>query len=826
MRSNLWLLATLGLADAWVLSPRQTRASPAPPSTTPWRPKTNHPEFFSLRVDVPTECSPDATTGSDNNIGDGNAADCTFVNYAIRLENGIAIATPYNQWWDPKLPIMFVDDDTKLYTVSKQPLEFYIDTAMGALRYAPVGWLPPNSISTSFYHTGNNPLGVVGPSTAFLSWPSTQGRLAAYNCTSEISSSTVRNGASHCKLYAATDSPASYHFSTTSTESQQLVKMDFPHSQLQASIAARVYLTTGVPSIYGQPTRRDGSSDGESSTRQHSLKSSSSLRNLGSLFGRSRSSAAGSTTQLASVASTDRENDDTSITTERYHEPVIFEDETEAHESVAEGETRQQIHFQAAPHYQDDDRRNHQGLFGRRHRTTVGMHGQDQVECPQVSIPDGSTTFGRSTKVKATTTIDGASMYGADFDVTAALKSLEANEAKGTSEQTNPKEVSNRLYHHQRQPSLYVTLSSNDLERLTEELYDQTIADVHLSLFIFWINTSSENYDVARKYIRELSCDKGYNPNRLTNPCLRYLLTETKSARPEYVHPKHHHYHNATLTTTSFHRTTSLSGLKIWIHLDTETDHLCISSEPHVIYDGEVSRAERAVDPLAGGRRGRLNPAVPRVDTLPPALRELKEKRSQAALRSASMATLAAASSSTRSRYPPDTPDRPLPLAPRSASSAFLPPIPSSSPIPPVPQLPPIHRSTSSGLLSIWPSSPCPRPRPLPSLPRSTSTSTALRCPSATMLSSPPASSPPAMPAPLPFGFPAPGSAVSGINDNMSALDEYDASSETELDEADEFRSRLASIYERMVVIQGPEELDAVMEELRTLRELWAPRRV
>ncbi|KAI2481189.1 hypothetical protein Ptr902_06984 [Pyrenophora tritici-repentis] len=173
MRSDLWLFATLGLADAWVLSPRQTRASPPSPSTTLWHPKTNHPEFFSLRVDIPAGCSPDATTGSDNNFGDGDAADCTLVNYAIRLENGIAIATPYNQWWDPKLPIMFVDDDTKLYTVSEQPLEFYIDTAMGALRYVPVGWLPPNSISTSFYHTGNNLLGVVGPSTAFLSWPST-----------------------------------------------------------------------------------------------------------------------------------------------------------------------------------------------------------------------------------------------------------------------------------------------------------------------------------------------------------------------------------------------------------------------------------------------------------------------------------------------------------------------------------------------------------------------------------------------------------------------------------------------------------------------------
>ncbi|KAI0614877.1 hypothetical protein TUN205_00871 [Pyrenophora tritici-repentis] len=353
--------------------------------------------------------------------------------------------------------------------------------------------------------------------------------------------------------------------------------MDFPHTQLQASIVARVYLTTGVPSIYGQPNMREGSSDGEGSIRQHSLKSSSSLRNLGSLFGRSRTSVAGSSTQLASIAGADHEDDDTSATTERYHEPVIFEDETESsHESIGEGEIGEQITFQDALRYQDDDRHNHQGLFERRHQATVGRQGQDQVQCPQVSIPDDSITFGRSTrlKVKPTTTIDGASMYGADFDVAAALRSLEAHMAKETSEETNPEEVSDNLYQHSRPASLHVTLSSNDLERLTKELYEQTIADVHLSLFAFWINTSPENYHVARKHVRELGCDKGYIPCRLTNLAVRHLLTETEVSRPEYVHPKHCHYHNAALTTTSSHHTANLSGLKIWILIVTETDRL------------------------------------------------------------------------------------------------------------------------------------------------------------------------------------------------------------------------------------------------------------
>lgn len=73
-----------------------------------WKPKSKSPEFFNLRVDE--ACAA------------GEApADCPFNGYAIRLEGGIFIATPYNKWWDPKLPTFFVDDDTQLYTV--RPLD-------------------------------------------------------------------------------------------------------------------------------------------------------------------------------------------------------------------------------------------------------------------------------------------------------------------------------------------------------------------------------------------------------------------------------------------------------------------------------------------------------------------------------------------------------------------------------------------------------------------------------------------------------------------------------------------------------------------------------
>ncbi|KAF3048979.1 hypothetical protein E8E11_009093 [Didymella keratinophila] len=131
-----------------------------------WKPKSKDPEFFNLRVDE--KC----------NVVNGVVeapADCPFNGYAIRLEGGMFIATPYNKWWDPKLPTFFVDDDTQMYTVSKDPLQVYIDGVTGALKYTKIGWLPPNAISISFYHTGNNPLGLVDPSPSYLSWPSTQG---------------------------------------------------------------------------------------------------------------------------------------------------------------------------------------------------------------------------------------------------------------------------------------------------------------------------------------------------------------------------------------------------------------------------------------------------------------------------------------------------------------------------------------------------------------------------------------------------------------------------------------------------------------------------
>jgi hypothetical protein len=113
MRIAAWLCAAFGLADAAALVAREpdtasvSAENTAAASKKPWRPKTHNPEFFSIRLDQ--KCKP------------GQApSDCPFQGYGLRLEDGIVIATPYNKWWDPKLPIFFVDSDTQCYTVSKK----------------------------------------------------------------------------------------------------------------------------------------------------------------------------------------------------------------------------------------------------------------------------------------------------------------------------------------------------------------------------------------------------------------------------------------------------------------------------------------------------------------------------------------------------------------------------------------------------------------------------------------------------------------------------------------------------------------------------------
>ena len=61
---------------------------------------------------------------------------------------------------------------------------------------------------------------------------------------------------------------------------------------------------------------------------------------------------------------------------------------------------------------------------------------------------------------------------------------------------------------HQRTQSLHVKWTQADVTRLAREIYDETIAEVHLSLFGYWLREKDEHYEMAKQHIRELGLDQ------------------------------------------------------------------------------------------------------------------------------------------------------------------------------------------------------------------------------------------------------------------------------------------------------------------------------
>jgi ABC-type Zn2+ transport system substrate-binding protein/surface adhesin len=60
---------------------------------------------------------------------------------------------------------------------------------------------------------------------------------------------------------------------------------------------------------------------------------------------------------------------------------------------------------------------------------------------------------------------------------------------------------------HRRSGSLHVNLTPQEVKQYADQVRDMTIADVHLSLFGWWIKESDENFKEAKKHLRELGVD-------------------------------------------------------------------------------------------------------------------------------------------------------------------------------------------------------------------------------------------------------------------------------------------------------------------------------
>lgn len=77
----------------------------------------------------------------------------------------------------------------------------------------------------------------------------------------------------------------------------------------------------------------------------------------------------------------------------------------------------------------------------------------------------------------------------------------------GHTTESSDKDITHSRLHHRNQ-SLHVTWTEADVTRLAQEIYDETIAEVHLSLFGFWVREKEEHYRLAKRYIRELGLDQ------------------------------------------------------------------------------------------------------------------------------------------------------------------------------------------------------------------------------------------------------------------------------------------------------------------------------
>ncbi|KAF2107594.1 hypothetical protein BDV96DRAFT_297428 [Lophiotrema nucula] len=99
---------------------------------------------------------------------------------------------------------------------------------------------------------------------------------------------------------------------------------------------------------------------------------------------------------------------------------------------------------------------------------------------------------------------------------------------------------------HAGDASLHVSYTEEQVAGLAREVYNGTIADVHLSLFVSWICDKSSNFEVAKECVRELDQVrvsllmfgyhilkqlKGYQGSRVENPALNTLLELTEPAR-------------------------------------------------------------------------------------------------------------------------------------------------------------------------------------------------------------------------------------------------------------------------------------------------------
>ncbi|KAF2677077.1 hypothetical protein K458DRAFT_396336 [Lentithecium fluviatile CBS 122367] len=228
---------------------------------------------------------------------------------------------------------------------------------------------------------------------------------------------------------------------------------------------------------------------------------------------------------------------------------------------------------------------------------------------------------------------------------------------------------------HRYRSSLHVTYDPKEIPELAKQIVDGTIADVHLSLFTYWINEKPEHYQEAKKYIRELGVDQAYPISRIKNEYVRKLVQETFDMRPKYEYPES--------SSEEEEESDSVPGLPTE-EQESPSNHAASLRFPNRFIptfsrakallrsksDAQARRASPAMDPKLQHLRNRQtsSPMRPRSPWLKGGGSPLSlSAKKQAAGSTKSSTTSSSLSTLSSSReYPPDTPDRPAPLNIRS----------------------------------------------------------------------------------------------------------------------------------------------------------------
>ena len=127
--------------------------------------------------------------------------------------------------------------------------------------------------------------------------------------------------------------------------------------------------------------------------------------------------------------------------------------------------------------------------------------GQEVVLAPTRLFHGASSTQASSTRSKSVYSQDDT--RGSSIRSKSLYSQNDKIQAEGVAS-----DLIDSGYHHQRNESLHVQWTQNDVTRMAGEIYDESIPAVYLSLLGFWICENNANYEMAKAHIRELSLDQ------------------------------------------------------------------------------------------------------------------------------------------------------------------------------------------------------------------------------------------------------------------------------------------------------------------------------